>query len=493
VYHLTVRDTGIGIPPDRLGKLFQSFTQVDASTSRRYGGTGLGLAISRRLAEIMRGTVWAESTGVPGEGSSFHITFEAGTTDMTPTALRRDGSFEGRRALVVDDNETNRRLMSALLGAWGMQTVLASGAEPALAALGDGRIDLVVLDMLMPDVDGLDLAAQIHARRPELPLVLASSVSQHDVSADPRWLAAGVGAVVMKPIKASPLHGALASILGDTAGGTDEGATSAFDGELATTHPLRILLAEDNVVNQKLAIRLLEKLGYRADVAGNGFESIEALERQPYDLLLSDVQMPEMDGLEATRRILERWPEGERPWIVAMTAEAMSGDRERCLEAGMNDYLTKPIRVEELVAAIKRTPRRTDQVMSDPIDRDVLARLAVGVGDDAAFLSELIGRFAEDAPALVAAAWAGLSRGDAAEVRRAAHTLKSNAATFGAQGLSDRSREVEEVAKRDELDDAAPTLDAMARELEIVLVALPRAWQEMSVRSPQTAPPGVAG
>ena len=493
VYHLTVRDTGIGIPPDRLGKLFQSFTQVDASTSRRYGGTGLGLAISRRLAELMGGTTWAESTGAPGEGSTFHITFEAGTTDMTPTALRRDGSFEGRRALVVDDNETNRRLMSALLGAWGMQTVLASSAEPALAVLGDGRIDLVVLDMLMPDVDGLDVAAQIHARRPELPLMLASSVNQHDVSSDPRWQAAGVGAVVMKPIKASPLHGALASILGDTVGGTDEGATSVFDGQLATTHPLRILLAEDNVVNQKLAIRLLDKLGYRADVAGNGFEAIEALERQPYDLLLSDVQMPEMDGLEATRRILERWPEGERPWIVAMTAEAMSGDRERCLEAGMNDYLTKPIRVEDLVAAIKRTGRRTDQTVSDPIDRDVLARLAEGVGDDAAFVSELIGKFAEDAPALVDAAWAGLSRGDAAEVRRAAHTLKSNAATFGAQGLSDRSREVEEVAKRDELDDAAPTLDAMARELEIVLVALPRAWQEMSVQSPQTAPPGVAG
>ena len=490
VYHLTVRDTGIGIPPDRLGKLFQSFTQVDASTSRRYGGTGLGLAISRRLAELMGGTAWAESTGVPGEGSTFHITLEAGTTDMTPTALRRDGSFEGRRALVVDDNETNRRLMSALLGAWGMQTVLASGAEPAMAALGDGRIDLAVLDMLMPDVDGLDLAARIHARQPDLPLVLASSVSQHDVAADPRWEAAGIGAVVMKPIKASPLHGALATVLGDTVGGTDAGATSAFDGELASTHPLRILLAEDNVVNQKLAIRLLEKLGYRTSVAGNGLEAIEALERQPYDLLLSDVQMPEMDGLEATRRILERWPRGERPWIVAMTAEAMSGDRERCLEAGMNDYLTKPIRVEELVAAIKRTPRRTDPMSAadepaagDPVDRDVLARLAESVGDDTTFVEELIEGFAQDAPVLVAAAREGLSRGDAAEVRRAAHTLKSNAATFGAQALSDRSRELEEAAKRNELTNGPEELDAIAGELDAVLMALQHAWQEMSSAS----------
>jgi CheY-like chemotaxis protein/nitrogen-specific signal transduction histidine kinase/HPt (histidine-containing phosphotransfer) domain-containing protein len=484
VYHLTVRDTGIGIPPDRLGELFQSFTQVDASTSRRYGGTGLGLAISRRLAELMDGTAWAESTGVPGEGSTFHITLDAGTTDMTPTALRRDGSFEGRRALVVDDNETNRRLMAALLGAWGMQTVLASGAEPAMAALGDGRIDLAVLDMLMPDVDGLELAAQIHAKEPDLPVVLASSVSQHDVAADPRWEAAGIGAVVMKPIKASPLHGALATVLGDTAEGTDEGATSAFDEHLASTHPLRILLAEDNVVNQKLAIRLLEKLGYRANIAGNGLEAIEALELQPYDLLLSDVQMPEMDGLEATRRILERWPEGERPWIVAMTAEAMSGDRERCLEAGMNDYLTKPIRVEELVAAIKRTPRRTEPAGGDPIDHDVLARLAEGVGDDAAFVSELIEGFAEDAPVVVAAARKALVRGDAAEVRRVAHTLKSNAATFGAQALSDRSRELEEAAKADDLSDGAAKLDAMARELEAVLAALPRAWQELSETPP---------
>jgi signal transduction histidine kinase/CheY-like chemotaxis protein/HPt (histidine-containing phosphotransfer) domain-containing protein len=485
-YHLAVRDTGIGIAPDLLGKLFQSFTQVDASTSRRYGGTGLGLAISRRLAELMGGTAWAESPGVPGEGSTFHVTLEAGTTDMSPTALRRDGSFEGRRALVVDDNETNRRLMSALLSAWGMQAVVAPGAEAALAALGDGRIDLAVLDMLMPDVDGLDLAARIHAQLPDLPIVLASSVSQHEVAADPRWEASGIAAVVTKPIKASPLHGALSTVFGTSVDDASAEPSSALDGSLAAEYPLRILLAEDNVVNQKLALRLLENLGYRAGVAGNGIEAIEALERQHYDLLLSDVQMPEMDGLEATRRILERWPEGERPWIVAMTAEAMSGDRERCLEAGMNDYLTKPIRVEELVAAIKRTPRRTGTMRAMapaeevPIDRDVLARLAEGVGGDADFVSELIQGFAEDAPALVAAAREGLERGDADALRRAAHTLKSNAATFGAHALSDRSREVEQAAKRDDLADGATKVDAMARELENVLVALPRAWLEMS-------------
>jgi GAF domain-containing protein/CheY-like chemotaxis protein/HPt (histidine-containing phosphotransfer) domain-containing protein len=487
-YHLTVRDTGIGIPTDRADRLFESFSQADVSTSRRYGGTGLGLAISRRLAELMDGTIWVESAGVPGQGSTFHVTVEAGATEMTPTALRRDGSFADRRALVVDDNETNRRLMTAILGAWGMQTIVTPGSEEALTALKDGRIDLAVLDMLMPGMDGLDLAAAIHQRAPGLPIVLASSVSQHDVAVDPRWPASGIGAVVTKPIKASPLHAAVATVLGTSREDGAEGAASALDEGLATRHPLRILLAEDNVVNQKLAIRLLEKLGYRADIVANGLEALEALERQTYDLLLSDVQMPEMDGLEATRQILERWPEGERPWIIAMTAEAMSGDRERCLEAGMNDYVAKPIRVDELVAAIKRTPRRgsgdtghvTDAPTDGPIDESVLARLADGTGGDADFVSELIEQFVVDTPALVAAARAGIDGGDAEGVRRAAHTLKSNAATFGAHELAGRSRELEDAAKRGTLDEASAQVDAMARELETVREALPAVWRRMS-------------
>jgi len=485
-YHLTVQDTGIGIPPERADRLFQSFSQGDVSTSRRYGGTGLGLAISKRLAELMGGTVWVESPGVPGQGSTFHITIEAGATEMTPTALRRDRSFDGRRALIVDDNVTNRRLMTELLGAWGVQTVLAPGPDEALATLGDGRIDLAVLDMLMPGMDGLDLAARIHERLPGLPIVLASSVGQHDVTADARWSASGIGAVVPKPIKASPLHSAVATVLGAALDDGVEAMTSTLDQDLASRHPLRILLAEDNVVNQKLAIRLLEKLGYRADVAANGLEALEALERQSYDLLLSDVQMPEMDGLEATRRILERWPEGERPWIVAMTAEAMSGDRERCLAAGMNDYLAKPIRVDELVAAIKRTPRResgtsvpTPTNSDSPIDRRVLSRLAEGTGGDVEFVAELIEQFVTDAPELVAAARAGLEAGDPVEVRRAAHTLKSNAATFGAHGLAERSRELEEAAKRGALDDGAARVEAVSRELDVVRETLPAVWAEM--------------
>jgi PAS domain S-box-containing protein len=368
-YHATVRDTGIGIPPERIHRLFESFTQADVSTSRRYGGTGLGLAISKRLAELMGGTMWVESTGVPGEGSAFHVAFVAGKTDMVPTAVPRGTALDGRRALVVDDNATNLRLMRTLLSSWGVDAVLAADAETALRALSDGPVDLAVLDMVMPGIDGLDLAGQIHERAPGLPIVLASSAGRRDVMTDPRWDRAGVAAVLAKPIKASSLHAALAAALETEMDERPKPAAGAsLDAGLAERHPLRILLAEDNAVNQKLALRLLEKMGYRADVAGNGLEAIQALERQPYDLVLMDVQMPEMDGLEATRRILQRWPEAERPWIVAMTAEAMQGDRERCLAAGMSDYVTKPIRVAELVAALERTPRRGAGAVRDPSD-----------------------------------------------------------------------------------------------------------------------------
>jgi PAS domain S-box-containing protein len=360
-YHVMVRDTGIGVPPDRVHRLFESFSQADTSTSRRFGGTGLGLAISKRLAELMSGTMWVESAGVPGEGSTFHVTFVAGITDMAPTALRADATLGDRRALVVDDNATNRRLMTALLAAWGIEAVEADGAVTAMHALDAGRVNLAVLDMVMPGLDGLDLAAKIHERDRAMPIVLATSVGRRDVTADPRWGTAGVAAVVAKPVKASTLHTAVAKALGAISERSPEaGGTAALDPALGAEYPLRILLTEDNAVNQKLAIRLLDRLGYRADVAGNGLEAIQAVERQPYDLVLMDVQMPEMDGLEATRRIVERWGEGERPWIVAMTAEAMQGDRERCLAAGMNDYVTKPIRPAELVAAIRRTPRRVE-------------------------------------------------------------------------------------------------------------------------------------
>ncbi|HET7928394.1 MAG TPA: GAF domain-containing protein [Actinomycetota bacterium] len=480
-FHVTIRDTGVGIPSDRIGHLFRSFTQVDASTSRRFGGTGLGLAISRRLAELMGGTVTAESSGVPGAGSTFHVTFEAGLTDMTPTALRRDGSYGGRRALIVDDNATNLLLMTALLSAWGVETTTASSGDEALAAIEQGGFDVAILDMLMPGMDGLELARRVREQAPELPTILASSVPRHDLASDPRWEAAGIGAVIVKPIKASALHGALAIVLdlGSAAEETSYQAGGILDPELANRHPLRILVAEDNVVNQRLALRLLEKLGYRADVVANGLEAVDAVERVPYDLVLMDVQMPEMDGVQATQRIVERRTDADRPWIVAMTAEVMRGDREGFLAAGMNDYVAKPIRSQELIAAIARTPSRARGVAAGgavasgpPVDASVLDRLAESMGGDDAFVAELIDQFVTDSPALVAAARRGLETGDAEEVRRAAHTLKSNAATFGANELADRSSRLETAAKAGDLDDGPAWLGAIDEELGRVHSAL---------------------
>jgi PAS domain S-box-containing protein len=356
---IEIHDTGIGIPADRIGRLFQSFSQADASISRRYGGTGLGLAISRRLAELMDGSLVAESSGVPGEGSTFRLSIrldgskEPAAEDLAAAEPAPD--LSGRRALVIDDNETNRRILVALLGRWGLRvTATASALEGRDLARADDAFDIVLTDLRMPELDGLALAAAVREAHPggELPVIVLSSVGQRERTTE------AVAAFLTKPVKPAALHDTVAQVL---TGRTIRATTAApdrfvFDAELAGKHPLRILLAEDNAVNQKLAHRLLERMGYHADLAENGLEAIESLERSSYDLVLMDVQMPELDGLEASRRIRAQWP--DRPIrIVAMTANAMEGDRETCLAAGMDDYLTKPIRPSELAAALSDTPR----------------------------------------------------------------------------------------------------------------------------------------
>lgn len=362
-FHVTVRDTGIGIPADRVGRLFQSFSQADASTTRKYGGTGLGLAISKRLAELMGGRMWVESTGVPGEGSSFHFTFEGKESSalvIRPERLGEQPSLRGRRVLIVDDHQTNRTILLHQTQAWGMLTRDTGSPAEALAWIRAGEsFDLAILDHMMPEMDGLTLAGEIHRLREgaSLPIVILSSLGKRDVAKD----VPGIAAHVTKPVKPSQLFDALVTIFAEAEPPLAQEVTPSrplADPAMASRQPLRILVAEDNAVNQKLALRLLAQLGYRADVAADGVEAIEALERQRYDVVLMDVQMPEVDGLEATRRIVVRWPASARPRIIAMTANAMQGDRELCLEAGMDDYLSKPIRVEELVAALSRTPAR---------------------------------------------------------------------------------------------------------------------------------------
>jgi len=353
--HVSVRDTGIGIPPDRLDRLFKSFSQVDASTTRRFGGTGLGLAISKRLAELMGGTMWVEST--VGTGTTFHFTLLAEAAPLTEKRARLSGEhplLRERRLLIVDDNPTNRRILVEYTRAWGMLARETGSPHEALEWLRRGDpFDVAVLDMAMPEMDGGTLAAEIRALRDAhaLPLVLCSSLGKREAVGDTSLFAA----YIAKPLKPSQLFDALASVLTpDIAAPKPAVPRPRLDPEMATRLPLRILVAEDNAVNQKLALRLLGQMGYRADVAGNGLEAIEALGRQRYDVILMDVQMPELDGLDATRQICDRWPREQRPRIVAMTANAMQGDRELCLAAGMDDYVSKPIRLEELVAALSR-------------------------------------------------------------------------------------------------------------------------------------------
>jgi len=360
-----VRDTGIGLNEEGMGRLFQSFSQADSTTTRKYGGTGLGLAISRRLAELMGGRMWAESEG-QGKGSTFLFTIYVPAAEL-PAESRREyvgaqPELSAKRVLVVDDNPTNRRVLGLQMGKWGMVPRDTGSPGEALRLLdgGDGRagetFDLAILDMHMPEMDGMDLARRIRQRRPDLPLVLFSSLGRREAG-DTEGL---FSAYLSKPVRQSQLFDTLVTLLAqDVAPRAAEGPSKPrMDAEMATRHPLRILLAEDNVVNQKLALRLLVQMGYRADLASNGLEAIESVERQVYDVVLMDVQMPEMDGLEASRRITAKWEANQRPRIVAMTANAMQGDRELCLEAGMDDYITKPIRVEQLVEALRRVPAR---------------------------------------------------------------------------------------------------------------------------------------
>jgi PAS domain S-box-containing protein len=497
--HFAVRDTGIGIPPERMGRLFESFSQVDASTTRRYGGTGLGLAISRHLTELMGGTIWAESPAVPppqvgGPGSTFHFTIQAEVAPAPTARAYPQGvqpRLEGKQALIVDDNLTNRRILSLQTQAWGMIPHQTGSPAEALEWLRRGDpFDVAFLDLQMPEMDGVTLAGEIRRLRgaPALPVVILSSLGKREVQAEEGdW-----AAFLLKPIKASQLYNVLAGLFGgeadavaiDRAPGRPQ-----FDAEMGQRHPLRILLAEDNLVNQKLALRMLERLGYRGDLAANGLEVLQSLRRQPYDVILMDVQMPEMDGLEASRAIWREWPAEQRPRIIAMTADVMAQDRQESLAAGMDDFIAKPIRVDELVAALRGSQPLAGRASPDAapapgegatepvpaaavLDPAALERLREMSGGDVAFLEEVFEVFLADAPGMLAEMRQALAQGDAPTLRRAAHSLKSNAADFGAKRLSELCRELEMMGKAGTLDGAAEKLASIEAEWVQVKAAL---------------------
>lgn len=350
--HFSVRDTGIGIPADKQHLLFNAFSQVDSSTTRRYGGTGLGLAITARLVRLMGGEVWVESES--GRGSTFHFTAHFKLADVPKPAFEPLASLKGLRVLIVDDNATNRLILQEILNSWAMHPTTVESAPAALQELArsiqDNKpYDLVLSDVHMPDVDGFELASSIRQDRrfhSTVIMMLSSGASSGDAA---RCRELGASAHLMKPIKQSDLHLTIATTLGNAAKRATERSMSVD----ATSQPLRILLAEDGYANQTLAVGVLKKWGHTVTIANNGQEALDAWEREPFDVILMDVQMPEIDGFQATIAIRTKEKDTHRHVpIIAMTANAMKGDREECLAAGMDEYIAKPIRWPELQALL---------------------------------------------------------------------------------------------------------------------------------------------
>lgn len=480
-----VRDTGIGIPADKRERLFKAFSQVDSSTTRHHGGTGLGLAISRRLSELMGGKIWVESQ--PGVGSTFYFTI---TAAANPNAERSNisGSLAGRQVLIVDDNAINRHILSRHAHQWQMRSVTAaSGAEALELLQQNSSFDLAILDMQMPAMDGLMLATHIQALpgSAQLPLVMLTSMgnSEHLTQQEQSRFAAFLN----KPVKPAQLYATLTHLFqAQPPLELQSSPDPQVSLESAAKQALRILLAEDHLVNQKLALLMLQRLGYRADVVGNGLEVLEALQRQPYDVVLLDVQMPEMDGLEAASRIHQTYAPQVRPHLVAMTANAMQGDREKCLNAGMHDYISKPIRLEELAQVLSECrplqppsehPASCDETTSDPsvtpsavtFDPLVLENLREAIGDDdGTTVAELIDFYLTDTPPLLRSMKTAVLQQDLNELQRFAHSLKSSSASLGIMRLSQLCRRLEELAPSGNVQEAASVLENLDAEYHAV-------------------------
>lgn len=349
---ISVTDTGMGVPADRLESLFHSFTQADSSTTRKFGGSGLGLAISRQLAELMGGTMWVES--VVGEGSMFAYTVIVSRSEEMPAAnlAGPQRGIAGRHVMVVDDNQTCGELTAAQLERWGLTSTRVRSGPEALAALDAETFDLAIIDYAMPTMDGVMLSRLLQARGASFPIVLASPLGTVDAESLETAVFAGQ---LPKPVKPNELLDQLESALGvATAERQQQPAVSSLTKDFAVAHPMRLLLVEDNPVNQQVALAILGRLGYSADLAVNGLEAVASVESGDYDVVLMDVQMPEMDGIQATREIRMRVDARRQPKIVAMTANALQGDRESYLEAGMDDYVSKPVRIEALTQALER-------------------------------------------------------------------------------------------------------------------------------------------
>jgi two-component system sensor histidine kinase/response regulator len=481
IVRFCVSDTGIGMSEEQRSRLFQSFTQADASTTRRYGGTGLGLSISKQLIEMMGGEIAVESE--PGEGSTFSF---AVRLERTAAPRRRLGDLGDLRALIVDDNATNRRILSKQLSSWRIENESVEDGPHALeelrlAAESDTPYDLAILDMQMPGMNGMELSRRIKEDSDvsDVRLVLLTSVGRRGEGEEARL--AGIEVYLTKPVRQSELYDALATIMS----ATDE-AASEGEAPLVTRHSLRerravsrarVLVAEDNPVNQKVAARMLENLGYPVDVVEDGLEALEAFSSTRYGAILMDVQMPEMDGYRATEEIRRREEErgAARTPIIAMTANAMQSDRERTIEAGMDDYVPKPMKVEELDTVLKRWTSRVEDStggdgLDEPLDEVVLAGLRE-LGD-ADLLSELSTMFVDASSSSLTALREAVEEGDPLTVERVAHTLKGAAGNMGAPGMAAICAELQDLGASEDLRGAAELVGRLEKEFGRVRPAL---------------------
>ncbi|MEM9219982.1 MAG: response regulator [Cyanobacteria bacterium P01_F01_bin.150] len=506
-FKFAVKDTGIGIPQDRLDRLFKSFSQVDSSVTRRYGGTGLGLAICQKLCSLMGGEIGVES--VLGEGSTFSFTIQVQTTQSDNAENQFDISvLQGKRLLIVDDNSTNCEILVTQTTVWGMRPEVYHSPQEVLAVLdhqtNNQGFDLAILDLHMPGMDGISLAKAIRSRPQgnQIPLVMATASAGPEKEQEA--MDAGFAAFLTKPIKHNYLLKTLIRFVGqenykpsctlpskelskELSNGNSTEANSLGD-----RHPLKILIAEDNMVNQQLAIHLLRSLGYRADVVSNGLEVLESVSRQYYDVVLMDLQMPDMDGLTATRELCQHYLKVERPYVIAMTANAMTGDRERCLEAGMDDYVSKPVRKAELVAALKKCSTQINPVNSDgsdvistnnerevvaPVEEilelDKLESLEQFMDDNSSeFLCQIINTYIEEAAKILQKLDHHVRQTDAQGASIEAHSLKSSSAALGAQGVSKLCAQIEQFGFAGNVKAICPLLPELRKQQQQTVTAL---------------------
>jgi PAS domain S-box-containing protein len=482
VLHFAVTDTGIGIPIDKQKRIFEAFAQADTSTTRKYGGTGLGLAICAQLAELMGGRVWVESQ--VGSGSTFHFTARFGLQNASAEKSPEPApvKLQNLPVLVVDDNATNRRILEEMIKNWRMRPVAAANGAAALKAMKRARTEgnpfqVVLLDGHMPKMDGFEVAARVkkdpHLRHATV-ILLTSAGRREDVT---RAKTLGVAAALTKPIKQSELWDAIVTAL-HVPGRAKKRPSMTRERALGAKRPLRILVAEDNPVNQQLALHLLERRGHSAIVAENGREALAAIEKNIFDLVLMDVQMPEMGGLEATRAIREKEKStGKHLPVVAMTAHAMQGDRERCLEAGMDGYLAKPLDPKIFLQVVEGTalPGGTSETEPSILKSEQTvdnSTLLARFGGDRKLVIKLVNAFRKDCPRMITRIGSAIRSRDAAALADAAHALKGSVGNFGASAAFETAREVEKLAREGKLDGARELSGTLEERIAAFLLAL---------------------